>query len=241
MARADLPLASYGVTWEGDNKEYQATLSYLDGGSRIENRTERESVWAGEFATDFDEKGVPVTTFTRTEINTRTSRDLLQVRETEPTISRYILEGEVLCSGIEGYAYLEAATKWNGEDLGRGENVVRNVSSKERFQGTSEWRPFAVVCVGNPSGQTGYSDFKVQLKWAGTGKLSFRDVKLVEYRHAFPTTPQEQRQAKKWGWIGGIAGGIVGTLGGLAGVSATVWRARRRRREEELRRIAAAD
>ena len=254
LARADVPLASYGVTWEkrpdysvrsGVDAAYQAQLSYIDGNSQIDNNSFGIAP-IDAFSFDFDSKGralvsivKPVTADGDRSDARYSSIRLLYLNEGERTLSRYVLQGEVLCDGIEGYGYLQSEMKWKGQG-GSGENVVCGVAPEERFQGSSDWRPFSIICTGNPAGNSS-SSLEVYLKWAGTGKVSFRNVKLVEYRHVFPMTPMEQKQAAKWAWIGGTPGAVVGLGGGAVLVAVIVRRLRRQRREEELRKISAAD
>jgi len=147
-------------------------------------------------------------------------------------MTRYVISGEARCEVADGFAYLEMSSRFgNG-----GGDVARNAEPGKRFEGTRDWQPFEIACAGDYLEQSGAS-LDLSLKWQGSGTVSFRNVRLTEYAPTLPLTPLEQKQAVKWGWIGGGAGGAVGLLGGAA----VVWQIRRRRRKSELRRMASLD
>ena len=156
-------------------------------------------------------------------------------------ISRYAIRGEMYGQDLKAPVFLQMATAFS---LGGGDAARIAVPGTGPGE-TAGWRPFEIACGGDVSSEGRPTRIDVTLVWSspvdGAGVVGLRNIRLVQYRPTLSLTPLEQKQAMKWGWIGGIGGGVVGILGGIAGVTATLWRAKRLRREEELRRIVSLD
>ncbi len=238
-AGAETKQAAYEITWsQGLDTRLIPELKVLDGSSGLRSQ---EGGYAVIGWLDFDDQGRAVET--SAPGSGELGGDLWRGVDETALMDHYVLTGEVSCKMERGYAYLEIENIFGpgGGDIAR---TVETEGVRRRFEGTQDWRPFELRLAGNTGDReenVWASKLRLSLKWAGSGNVLLRNVRLVQYRKTIPLTPLEQRQAVKWGWIGGVAGAVVGVLGGIAGVVASVRRMRRQKQEGELRRMASLD
>jgi len=146
-----------------------------------------------------------------------------------PAISsaRYAITGQVRFDGVEGTGYLEM---WNHfPDGGRYfSRTLATVGPMKSLSGSSGWRQF-VLPFFNKEGGPPPTRLEVNVALPGRGTVYLGPVRLVQYG------PNENplAVAGQWwsdqagGFVGGIAGSILGCLGAMVGWLTATGRARR--------------
>ena len=139
------------------------------------------------------------------------------------TSSRYAITGQVRYEGVDGDGYLEMWSHFpgGGQYFSR---TLAETGPMMRLHGTSRWRAFTLPfdATGATSGP---SRLTVNVALPGRGVVTLGPLTLASQDGA--------DEARAWwpdrtgGWIGAVAGSVVGTIGAMIGVLTSLGRARR--------------
>lgn len=134
---------------------------------------------------------------------------------------RYALTGQVRYEGVEGAGYLEL---WNYFPDGSHffTRTLADGGPMMKLQGTSDWRPFTLPF--DATGAPPPTRLVVKVVFPGRGVVYLGPLQLADGGGLAGADPTLEARA---GWFGGIAGAIVGCVGGLIGVLTSLGRARR--------------
>jgi hypothetical protein len=141
------------------------------------------------------------------------------------TTDFYRVQGEVRYEGVEGNGFLEM---WN-HFPGGGAYFSRTMGQggpMGMLQGTSGWRGF--ILPFNATGANGHPlKLEINLRLPGKGTVYLRNVKLLQMSSFGATQPGAWWSDRTAGWIGGVIGLFLGTLGSYMEWSASRGRSRR--------------
>lgn len=153
------------------------------------------------------------------------------LRITNPPISKmlYAIAGEIRYEGVKGDGFLEMWNFYPPAKPGMFENQYFSRTLGEsgdlgKISGTSSWRPFTL-----PFDRTGSIEkptrLEINLILPGQGTVYLGPIKLVEYEGNLGLQKSGGAVGAWWsertgGWIGGIAGSVLGCLGSLLAVLA---------------------
>jgi hypothetical protein len=133
--------------------------------------------------------------------------------------NQYVVRGQVKYEGVYGEAYLELLNDFGDKKV----YFTRTLSSFGRHQmlkGTSDWREFELPFYAEP----GMKPIRLSLNLILPGEGT-----VIVCRPQFSTSATS---ANAWwtnqqgGWIGGLAGCVLGILGGLIGLSTVLGKSR---------------
>ena len=121
------------------------------------------------------------------------------------------------CKGVQGKSYLEMWSHFAGGGA-YFSRTLGDAGVMRHLEGSSDWRPFLLPFfsdekVGLPT------RLVVNVAFVGRGTIELTPVTLYQLRSGWWTD-----QAA--GWIGGIGGSVIGTLGGADRSSRRTWQSR---------------
>jgi hypothetical protein len=183
--------------------------------------------------------GTPVTIDSKSALKIVSTNDsglrVQLLRITNPPISKmlYAITGDIKYEAVKGDGFLEMWNCYPPAKPGMFENQYFSRTLGEsgdlgKISGTSSWRPFTL-----PFDRTGSAEkptrLEINVVLPGQGTVYLGPIKLVEYegtlglQNSATTAWWSDRAA---GWIGGIAGTLLGCLGGLLAVLASKGKSR---------------
>jgi hypothetical protein len=166
--------------------------------------------------------------------NTPLQARLLTIRNPPTTKNVYAIVGEVRCEGVRGTGYLEMWNYFPPPRSGAAEAAYFSRTLAEsgemgKLADTSGWRGFTL-----PFDHTGITSSPVRLELnlflPAQGTVYLGSLKLVQYKGSLAEVRSASTNA--WwpdhigGFIGGVGGGVIGTLGSLLAWLASKGRAR---------------
>lgn len=184
--------------------------------------------------------GLPVSMDSRAALKVVNTNDtplqtrLLTLIKPPTTKNVYAIVGEIRCEGVRGNGYLELWNYFPPPKPGTTEAAYFSRTLAEsgemgKLTGTSSWRRFTL-----PFDRTGTTSAPVRLELnlclPAQGTVYLGPLKLVEYEGGLANVHSAASNAwwpdQVGGLIGGIGGGVVGTLGSLLAWLASNGRAR---------------
>ncbi len=163
---------------------------------------------------------------------------LFELENPQITQDSYALTGEVRYENVAGVSYLEM---WNHLPGKAGESTItqsffsRTLESSGplgQLSGDSDWRDFRLPALVNDGSKRRPLKLSINLHLAQGGTVEIRDLRLIDGLGVIPGVSTQSRLFSLIFVAGMVcaAGALVGWLGFL-----------RRQRQNELRRIQAAD
>jgi hypothetical protein len=145
--------------------------------------------------------------------DTETSTELIVCAAPEFSTNEYVVRGQVMYEGVVGDGYLELLNDFGNKRI----FFTRTLSQfgrQKNLQGTSDWREFELPF----SADLGMKPIKLTLNLVlpGRGKVTVSQPRFVNIAHSAGAWWTNQQGGR----IGGIAGCLLGVLGGLIGLSA---------------------
>ncbi len=151
------------------------------------------------------------------------SLTILTIEAPRITSSRYAIAGHVRYEGVEGAGYLEMWSHFpgGGQYFSR---TLADTGPMMKLQGTSGWRSFTLPfdATGAPSPP---SRLVVNVALPGRGVVTLGPLTLASQDGADET--RAWWPDRTGGWIGAVAGSVVGAIGAMIGVLTSLGRARR--------------
>lgn len=151
---------------------------------------------------------------------------LLRIDQPGTELRAYAVRGEVRYEGVEGVGFLEMWSQFPSlrEDDPPGRYFSRTLGLSGpmgRLSGTCGWRDFELPF--DPTGASGSpTRLELNLHLPGRGVVILGPVTLVRYSGTSlspsgGTVPGEWWSNRMAGTVGGLGGGVIGCLAGLAG------------------------
>jgi hypothetical protein len=140
---------------------------------------------------------------------------------------RYSVQGSVRYQDAAPGSYLEMRNYFpNGEAFFS--RTLGNSGPMQQIAGSSDWRPFVLPFFSDEK-QGPPSRLEINVVLAGGGTVWLSPLRVVQYDPdenplAIPGALWSEQTA---GWIGGIAGTVLGCFGGLIGILVGLGKARR--------------
>jgi hypothetical protein len=145
-----------------------------------------------------------------------TTTQIMHIEHPPVDSSVYYVRGRVKCQNVTGQAYLEM---WS--DFGsRGQYFSRTLASygsMRSISGTADWREFELPFYADSGWRP--ERLTINVVMPGQGTISIGQVTLAETSPSWWSEPQG-------GLVGGVGGGVLGTLGAVIGVLASRRKAR---------------
>ncbi len=155
---------------------------------------------------------------------------VLTVESPGITESRYAVIGEIRYEEVEGEGYLEMWNLFPDGDRYYSRTVEHRGPMKS-LSGTSDWRRF-VLPFNIIEGTQRPEMLIINLVLPGRGTVALSPLRLLQYGTTEDPMEIRQVQTGQWwddrsaGFVGGIAGSVLGCLGGLIGLLASSAKAR---------------
>jgi hypothetical protein len=210
------------------------TVSTCDG-----QQTLREYDWQKVSASGELLGGTPVTIDGKSSVKITSTNDtglrMQLLRIANPPVSKmvYAIMGEVKYEAVKGDGFLEM---WNyfpplKPGIMEGQYFSRTLGESGemgKLSGTSSWRPF-VLPFDRTGGNSKPTRLEINVILPGPGTVYLGPIRLVEYEGNFG---MQKQQGAWWsdrtaGLIGGIGGGVLGTLASVLAMLASKGKARR--------------